>query len=280
MKKDNVLVIGASGIIGSEVVRILQSQGYQVRSTTSKKATKDGSVYLNLVTGEGTKEAFQGMDRVFMLSPSGFGDQYKILAPLIQEAKRQAVKKVVLMTAMGANAADANPMRKAEIELEKSGLSYNIVRPNWFMQNFNTFWIQGINEQGKIFLPAGKASTSFIDTKDISAVIAKLLINDTLNNRDFDLTGSVALTHDEVAAQIAQATGRDIGYQEITPEAFRDGLLSAGIPADYTELLVTIIGFLKEGYNTRTTENVEMILGHSPRSFQDYVEENKKSWLV
>src|SRR6185503_14578197 len=102
-------------------------------------------------------------------------DQYKVLSPLIQEAKRQGLEKVVLMTAMGANAVETAPFRRAEIELEKSGLTYNIVRPNWFFQNFNTFWIQGILNYGKILVPGGNAKTSFIDARDISAVVAKLL---------------------------------------------------------------------------------------------------------
>ena len=128
------------------------------------------------------------------------------------------VQKIVLMTAMGANADENAPMRKAEVHLETSGLVYNIIRPNWFMQNFNSFWIQGILEHGKIFLPVGAAKGSFIDARDISAVAARLLSTDDFNQRDFDLTGGVAVDHDAVAAILSKVTGQTITYQDI-PES-------------------------------------------------------------
>ena len=114
-------------------------------------------VSLNLVTGAGLAAALQGVSKVFLLSPPGYTNQDELLNPVIDAAKAQGVKKVVLMTAMGANADENAPLRKAEVHLETSGLAYNIIRPSWFMQNFNTFWIQGILEHGKIFLPVGPA---------------------------------------------------------------------------------------------------------------------------
>ena len=169
-KNETVLIVGASGTVGSELVRLLKADGYQTRAITSQKTkVGPGQVYANLATGESLSAAFEGVDRAYLLSPPGYADQYKILSPLIQEAKRRGLKKVVLMTAMGANANEASPLRRAEVELEKSGLTYNIIRPNWFMQNFNTFWVQGIREQHVIALPAGTARTSFIDARDISA---------------------------------------------------------------------------------------------------------------
>lgn len=279
MKKDLILVVGANGTVGSELVKLLKAQGYRTRSTTSKEITNtEEVVHMNMATGEGIHRAFEGVDRAFLLSPPGFADQYSLLSPLIQEAKRRGLKKVVLMSAMGANANEATPFRRAEVELEKSGLSYNIVRPNWFLQNFNTFWIQGINEQGKILLPAGSAKASFIDARDISAVSAKLLTTDTWENKDFDITGPQAVDHSEVAAAISKATGRKIEYQEIAPEVFKQGLLKAGAPEEYASFLVMIMGFLKEGYNAKTTEFIKQITGSAPRSLTQYVNDYKSSW--
>lgn len=281
MKKDLVLVVGASGMVGSELSRLLKEQGYSVRATTSKPVKEDSSslVHVNLATGEGITKAFEGVDKAFVLSPPGYADQYAMLSPLVQEAKRRGLKKVVLMTAMGANASEDTPFRRVEIELEKSGLAYNIIRPNWFLQNFNTFWIQGIREQGKILLPAGNAKVSFIDARDISAVAAKLLTSDEFNNKDFDLTGSDSVDHAQVAAAISQATGKTITYQEIKPEELKAGLLAAGLPKDYTDFLLLIMGFLREGYSARTTDNVKMITGKAPHTLAAYAQDYKASWL-
>lgn len=282
-QKDLILVVGASGMVGTNLVKELTADGHRVRATTSRTAEvghKDGveKVFLNLLTGEGLKQAFEGVDRAFFLSPPGHADQYALLSPLIQEAKRRSLKKVVLMTAMGANAVDSTPFRRAEIELEKSGLSYNIIRPNWFLQNFQTFWIQGILSQGKILLPAGTAKTSFIDARDISSVAAKLLTDDRLANRDFDLTGPSAVDHAEVAREISRVSGKTVTYEDITPESFGAGLLAAGLPKDYAGFLQVIMGFLKEGYAARTTDAVQTILGRAPRSLSAYAQDNKGAW--
>lgn len=279
MKKDLILVFGASGVVGSELVKLLKASGHPVRVTTSKPSEGPSSVQVNLQTGEGIKAAFEGVDKVFILSPAGYADQYKMLSPLIQEAKRRGLKKVVLMTAMGANAVETSPFRRAEIELEKSGLKYNILRPNWFMQNFNSFWIQGILSQGKILLPAGLAKTSFIDARDISAVAARLLTTDKFDNQAFDLSGPEDLTHAEVAAKISAVSGRTVTYEDIQPSAFREGLLAAGLPADYTDFLVMIIGFLREGYSAGVRSSVKDILGREPGSFDAYARDYRASWV-
>lgn len=276
-----VLIIGASGTVGSELVRILNADGVKTRSTTSKNVEGHSTykVHVNLATGEGIREAFEGIEKAFLLSPPGYADHYAMLSPSIQEAKRRGLKKVVLMTAMGANADESSPFRRAEVELEKSGLNYNIVRPNWFLQNFNTFWIQGIRDQGKILLPAGKAKASFIDARDISAVIAKLLTTANFDNKAFDITGPEAVDHDQVASALSAATGKSISYQEIQPGDLLKGLRGAGLPKDYSEFLVMIMGFLREGYNAAVTANVKTILGRDPTGLQQYAQDHRKVWL-
>lgn len=278
MKNEKCLVVGATGTVGSELVKILKAKGYSVRSTTSKPAQGPDFAHFNVANGEGMSAAFEGIERAFILSPPGYADHYKILSNLIQEAKRRSLKKIVMMTGISANDDENSGLRKAEVELEQSGLVYNIIRPNWFLQNFNTFWIQGVKELGKLLVPAGNAKTSFIDARDISAVAAELLTSDQFNNREFDLTGPQALDHDEVAKEISAVSGKEIVYQDIQPEELRKSLLGSGMPADYTEFLMKILGFQKAGYSSRTTNSVKEILGREPRSIKDYAKEYIRSF--
>lgn len=274
-----ILVIGASGTVGSELSRVLAEAGHEVRRATSREPRERGQVRLDLLSGQGLDSALDGVDRAFVLAPPGHTNQHELLAPVIDAARARGLDKLVLMSAMGANADENAPLRRAELHLERSGLAWNVIRPNWFMQNFNTFWLQGIQQAGRILLPVARAKGSFIDTRDIGAVAARLLADDAFANRDFDLTGSDVLDHDEVAAILSRETGRDIRYQEIEPAAMRQGLLGAGLPADYADFLLLILGFFKAGYAERTTDAVQAITGRAPRTFAQYAKDYRSAWI-
>ena len=141
------------------------------------------------------------------------------------------------------------------------------------MQNFHTFWLAGIQSAGQIFLPVGTARGSFIDARDIASVAARLLSSDDFTNRDFDLTGPRAIDHDEVAAILTRTTGRPIGFTDITSEAMLQGLLGAGMPCDYAEFLVLILGYFKAGYAERTTDAVQQVTGKAPGTIEQYAKD-------
>ncbi len=274
-----LLVIGASGTVGSELARQLQSAGHEVRRATSRPPGSPDQVQLDLSSRQGLAQALAGTDAAFVLAPPGHVRQDLLINPVVDEARNQGLKKLVLMSAMGADADDNAPLRQAELHLERSGLAWNVIRPNWFMQNFHTFWLHGILSQGKIMLPTGQAKGSFIDARDIAAVAAQLLTRHDVDNRAFDLTGSEALDHDEVAAVLSRVTGRTITYQDIPPQALLDGLLQAGLPADYAGFLVTILGYFKAGHAERTTDAVQTLTGRAPRSLLQYAQDHRDAWL-
>lgn len=274
----HILVVGASGTVGAELSRNLVAMGETVVRTTSRAADSPDQVQVDLVRQAGLKAAFSGVDRAFFMSPPGHANQDVLLAPLIDEAKAHGLKKLVLMTAMGADADENAPLRKAERRLEDSGLAFNIIRPNWFMQNFNTYWLHDIKKAGRICLPVGTAKGSFIDARDIAAVAARLLTTEAFANRDFDLTGPRALDHAEVAAILTRASGRPIGFTDITPDTMLQGLVRAGMPRDYAEFLVLILGYFKAGYSERTSDSVRQITGLEPRTMEQYAEDYRSSW--
>jgi uncharacterized protein YbjT (DUF2867 family) len=223
--------------------------------------------------------ALDGADVAFLMAPPGYTNQDVLLAPVIESARAHGVGRVVLMTAMGADADPSAPMRKAEVQLEQSGLRWNVIRPNWFIQNFHTFWLHGIRYANAIQLPTGSARGSFIDARDIAAVAAALLQGHGPANQAFDLTGGEALDHHEVAAILSTVAERPIGYQDVSPDELRPGLLAAGLPADYAEFLLTILHVFKLGYSARTTDAVQTITGQAPRTFEAYAKEHA-SWFT
>lgn len=275
-----ILVIGANGTVGSELVRLLTSRGQSVVKASRRASTAPDQVQLDLVSGTGMEHAFDGTGRAFLLSPPGHVNQDELLIPVIDQAVRSGVEKIVLMTAMGANADEAAPLRKVELALERSGLAWNTIRPNWFMQNFHTYWVEGILRDAAIGLPVGDAKGSFIDARDIASVAAELLVSSAHDNQAFDLTGAVALDHHEVAAILSKETGRSIRFEDVSPEVMRGRLLNTGLPAAYADFLLMILGFFRAGYSERTTTAVQDITGRAPREFAAYARDHRQAWLA
>jgi uncharacterized protein YbjT (DUF2867 family) len=273
-----ILIVGGSGTVGSEIVKILSAEGHSVRTTTGRSTTEANRVQVNLLTGEGLDAAFAGIDRAFFLSPGGYADAHAIFAPLIRKAQEAKLQKVVLMTAIGVDQAEGSPMRNAEHDLINSGVPYNIIRPSWFSQNFVNYWGYGIKNANTIALPVGDGKAAFIDSRDISAVAAKLLTDDSRNGQEFTLTGPVALDHAQVAKIISDATGKTVTFKDISTDELRPVLLGAGMNAEYTEVLLTILGYIKAGYVNVVTDSVKEILGREPRTFEAYAKEAAGSW--
>jgi uncharacterized protein YbjT (DUF2867 family) len=272
------LVIGAHGDVGTELVRQLIAKGHDVLEATHRQPTTVRQVHLDLVQRTGIAATLASVNRLFLLAPAGHTDQYELLLPVIEIARQYQLEKVLLMTAMGANASAEAPVRRAEMLLEESGVPFNVIRPNWFMQNFNTLWIRGIVERGQISLPVGRGKGSFIDIRDVAAVAAELLSGDTWSNRDFDLTGGRALDHEEVAEILSSEIQRSIGFEDISPEAMLAALLGAHVPRDYALSWCTLFENFKAGHAERTTTAVETITGTEPRSFAQYARDYRLAW--
>jgi uncharacterized protein YbjT (DUF2867 family) len=131
---------------------------------------------------------------------------------------------------------------------------------------------------GEVQLPVGDAKASFIDARDIAAVAAVLLDRPDHEAEAYDLTGPEALDHATAARLISAATGRSIGFRDIDPDTMRQALHAAGLPADYSEFLLVILGYLKLGYAERTTPHVAQLLGRPARDFAGYARDYAGLW--
>lgn len=280
-----IFVYGATGTVSGTLVEKLLAAGHEVFAGTrhpEKLAKRDRLTAVKIDSQKPAEgiEILEKADAAFLIGPPAVVDAYSALKPLIEKAKAVKLKKLVMMTAMGVEHAPAEaPMRHLELDIEASGLPYNILRPNWFMQNFHTFWIGGILSDAKIFFPGGNAQASFIDTRDIAASAFELLTTDKLVNQAFAITGPEAVTHSEVAEKLSQVTGKTITYADITSEAFQAALTGFGLPADYVGFLAYIAQALKDGHSAAVTENVKLITGKSPISFDQYAADFKAKWL-
>lgn len=269
-----VLVLAANGNVGRPLVRTLLARGEKVKAATRSGAAIEGApgVAFDFDSPTTFEAAFAGVDRLFVLAPTGSLDVAARLLPVVAAAAAHKVK-VVLMTALGVDADDAIPYRQVELALERSGTPFVIVRPNWFADNFQTFWKAGI-DHGQIALPAAQGKTSFIDTRDIAESVAAALTSDRFDGRAFNLTGPVALDYGEAAAVLSRVTGKPITYTPVDDDTFVGILTDAGVPEPYARFLASLFHPVREGWTAGVTGDVETLTGHPPRALETYAQDN------
>ena len=192
-------------------------------------------------------------------------------------AKEAGVERIVRLSAMGIEGSD-NPLRRVEQTIEASELTWTHLRPNWFMQNFSTTSAEGIRERGVLAEPAGDAKTSFIDTRDIAAVAVKALTEEGHGGQAYTLTGQQAHGRYEVADAISQATGKEVRYEPLSEEAFRERMSGAGMPEDYLELMTGLYQAVRAGYTAETTDTFEQVTGRAPITLGQFARDYKEVW--
>lgn len=269
-----VLVIGANGTIGQHTVAYLLEQSVAVKAASrSGKAPAGAEGVVFDYTGQTDFDAlFAEVASVYVMVPAGYLTVQELLTPIITEAAKRQVK-VVLQTALGVDADESIPYRQVELALERSGTPYVVLRPNWFADNFHTYWLHGI-QTGTIAVPAGEGKSSFIDVRDIAASAVAALTNDRFNGQAFNLTGPAALSYAEAAALLSQALGRSIHYQALDDATFVNGLIAAGVPEDYAKFLAFLFYPVRENWTAGVTTAVQELTGQAPRSLATYVQDN------
>jgi len=267
-------VLGATGNVGKPLVAELVARGEKVKAATRKGSRVEGTeaVAFDLTQPAGLDAALEGVDRLYLMVPGGHLNVIELTAPVIKAAAARKVK-VVMQSVFGVDADDSIPYRQVELALVKSGAPHVILRPNWFSDNFQTYWIQGV-KSGTIAVPAAEGKTSFIDVRDIAASAAAALTSSKFDGKAFNLTGPAALSYGDAADILSKATGRKIVYQPIDDAAFIKGLTGAGVPQDYANFLASIFHPVREGWTAAVSPAVKELTGQEPRSLQTYAKDH------
>lgn len=284
------LVTGATGTVGSFIVRELSKRGEPTRAAvhTQSKAGRIAEANIELfemdfADKDSIDAALKGIEKVYLLTPFSPG-QVEMAGFFIDRALEAGVRYIVRQSAGGADTEAITLFRghrMAETRLEESGIPYTHLRPNAFMQNFVTFFGDSIRRTGRIYLPLKTAAVSYIDARDIAAVAATLLAGDIKEehlNRAYALTGPEAISTDGVAGAISRASGRPVQYTDISPAEARAGMKAAGIPDWAIESMIELYEFQRDGRAERVSGAVEEISGRSPLSFEDFARDNAASF--
>jgi uncharacterized protein YbjT (DUF2867 family) len=281
-----ILVTGPTGNVGSAVVKSLLDRGAKVRAAdvTIERAQQMFGETAEVVRFDFEdpatyQPAFEGADRMFLMRPPALANVKEQIAPAIEAAKQAGVKHIVFLSLVGVEKNTVVPHHKIEKLLESSGIPWTFLRASFFMQNLNTTHCKEIKERHEIAVPVGHSRTSFIDARDIGAVAAKVLTEPGHENRAYTLTGSEALSYDEVAQTFSSVIGEEVRYTNPSILEFIRRQRKQGTPWNYTLVMTMLYTMTRLGTANVITQDVEWLLGRKPISFQQYVKDYRQAWV-
>lgn len=277
-----IAVAGATGTIGSEVVRLLSERGEAVRGLTRRPGSQPSMegvewVQADLSDRSDTMEALAGC-RAFFLLTGNAEDMVRLQKNGIRAAGKAGVDRVVKLSALGATDHSKSVIGlwhyAVERELRESGLEWTILRPHHFMQNLLDPLVFD-RAAGEIRSSAGDGAIPFIDTRDIAAVAAVALTGSGHGGETYTLTGPAAVSYREATAVLEQVMGRELEYRSETPDEAWRRRRAAGQPVWLAAAQLEIAAYQRAGGPTeRTTDTVERITGRPARTVESFARDH------
>lgn len=271
-----ILVTGATGTVGSEVICQLATAGQQpralVRNPEAARQRLGGQI--DVVTGdldrpETLDRALDGADRVCLITVSGprqLGQEQAV----IEAARRAGVRQVVRLSRAGA--AEHSRLRVARLhwqadqQLRRCGLAATIVRPPMFMQNL-LFMVQ----DGAISSAIGDGKVAMVDARDVAAAAVAALTGDGHAGKTYVVTGPGAVGLEDAARLLSRQLGRQIRCVRLAPGVVRDGFLAMGADRWLAEDAAMLHSLLAAGHDEPVTDAIRQLTGCPPRTLTQFV---------
>ncbi|MER7705226.1 NAD(P)H-binding protein [Kitasatospora sp. NPDC097605] len=273
-----ILVTGATGQVGAEVLAQLLAAGADVRAgarTPAKPAppTPVESAVLDLTDPATYGPALAGVEKVFLYAvPQG-------TAGFLAAAKEAGVRHVVVLSSQ--TVVDAFPVQKPIVEMHRavedavlaSGIPYTFLRPHNFATNILMWgWPESIRAEGRIRFPYPESHSDAIHEKDIAAVAVAALTGTGHEGRAYFLSGPVSITQREQLAALSEALGRPLVFEELTDAEAREALA----PIVPVWVMDAVVGYWagSDGVPTEVSDTVERITGRPARTFAEWARDH------
>ena len=281
-----MLVTGAEGTVGRELVTMLMNAGVLVRAGTHQRESlleDEGVGYERVLVDYDEPDslllAMDDVEVLYLVTPQ-VPRSVDFVRAAVSGARTRGVGRIVRQSVFDAEASDdaiSRWHRAAEECIASSGLAYTVLRPNSFMQNFVTIYRRSIVEDGWFGMPLGAAALSSIDARDIAAAATAVLMDDEFADTAFTLTGPQALTGPEMADILSGVAGRPIRYRD-APE---EGVRTPGSEGERAErAALRELGLaMRAGRLATVTDDVERLTGRAPITFEQFARDYAWSFV-
>jgi len=265
-----ILVLGATGTIGNEVVKALAKKDIHFKAAVhnaskaenlKKISPKIEIVEVDLYNPASLAKAFVGIESIFVLTPPG-----QTMTPtenIVSEAKKAHVKHFVRLSAFSAEDPKwvwGQEHIKAENLLHDSGIPTTVLRPSYFMTNsFGS--LQTIKEQGKIYAATGNTKINQIAPSDIGEAAAIVLTTSGHGGKTYQLVGPDSFTTAEVAKVFSDLLGKEVQYVPIDDEALRKQAGTFLPPASIDPFINMYQRFRDGIYSSNASKDLKTLTG-------------------
>ena len=284
----NILVTGASGNIGFELIRHLFelktehtiiAADYKIPDRNSLFKGFPSLQYrkLDFSDPQSFESALEDIDIVFLLRPPQLADVPRFFEPFIAAMKKQQIKNIMFLSVQGVENQKMIPHYKLEQLIIENELDYVFLQPGYFMQNLTTTLIHEIKHENRIYIPAGKLKLNWVDAADIGKVGAHILVDfERYINRSYEITGSEFLGFDEIVQKLTNILDRKISYKSPNLISFYMAKRRLGVAPAMIFVMIMLHFLPRFGKNeARLTETVIKITGDQPGTLDDFIEREK-----
>lgn len=281
-----IMVTGATGTLGSELVRILLEKERDVVAVTRDLERLPQGVKGIQMAFENRsllEQAFRDIDVLVFIQPL-CENMIEQAQNVISAAQASGVQFVLKLSGYGASRGSRYLFQRVQGEadalLTDSRLHYCIVQPNIYMQCFLKEHLDALM-QGVLYLPEGEGRTSFVDARDVAEATAQILEDPWRYHRKIlEFTGGRAISNAEAVSIISYNARRRISYVPITEDAAKKLLFKSEGSSWMRDVRMTQFRAAREGSISEVTGSLRKILGREPRSFEVYCEDVRSAWQI
>lgn len=281
--KQYITVFGATGKIGGAVLQFLSAAGIPAIAVTrnkSKAVELPGVTWVeaDMAVKESLHKTMAQSSSVFLSSGMGSNfveEQHNV----IQAAAAAGVSHMVKLSSAAAGKSTPGSQigklhGEVEVLLKASGISWTILQPTGFMQNWLGEFSQRVKAARSIEEATGDGKRAYIDVRDIAEVAARILTAPAAYaGQTYVLTGGEAINYQQLATIISDATATPVTYVQLTIEAARQRMEQKGMPAWAVQTLIAYTEVQRNGGADFVSGAVAQILEKPARTAEDFVQD-------
>ncbi|MGI0493893.1 SDR family oxidoreductase [Alkalinema pantanalense CENA528] len=277
---ERLLVTGASGQLGQLVVEALLHAGQTNLIATTRQpenlahfASRGVEVRAaDFNQPETLVPAFAGATRLLLISTGDVGSRIPQHQAAIAAAQAVGVQNIIYTSTPNPDHSPSGvaPDHAAtEQIIRESGLTYTFLRNNLYAENlFHN--LPTALKTGVLLGCAGDGKVAYVHRGDCAKAAAGALLQaEKFANVALDISGPIAYTYSELAELVANLTGKNLVYQDVSPEEFLAALVQGGVPEPFAQLFVGFDRAMQQGDLAAVTDAVQQLSGQTPQDITE-----------